>query len=74
LLLLLGWLTLSTPLLIRLKLSEQRTLSLDEAKEFVDQFVRDEQMEPGIMTRVRQRIRRAKSVADIADAVAEAHD
>jgi hypothetical protein len=45
LLLVLGWLTLSTPLLVRLRLSNARVLTLDEAKVLVIQVIKESSMD-----------------------------
>jgi hypothetical protein len=74
LLLLVGWLTLSTPLLVRLELSHPRAKSLQEVKEFVDQILSRSKLESGLLARLRRQIRHAKSVANMADAVAQARE
>lgn len=75
LLLSLGWLTLSTPILVRFNLSKPRALSLNEAKEFVDQIVaQDARLEGGQAVRLRQQILLADSVADMARAIAQVCD
>jgi hypothetical protein len=68
----LGWLTLSTPLLVRFNVSNRRTLSLNEAKGLVDQVIRESERDDRQKTLLRQQVESARSVADMARAIAQA--
>lgn len=70
----LGWLTLSIPLLARLRLSNSRTLTLDEAKTLVIQMIKESSTDREDAARLEQQVRKAKSVNRMARAVAEARD
>ncbi|MHA6881782.1 hypothetical protein [Ralstonia pseudosolanacearum] len=70
LLIAIGWITLSTPLLIRFSLSETRKLSLDEAKDYLDAMLRQSSMDPQQSAYAAKRIRRAGSVQEIASVIA----
>jgi hypothetical protein len=74
LLLAFGWFTLSIPVKVHLRLSEPQVLSLDEAKDFLDQIISKSQMNPSILARLRQQIRRSRSLDDMARAVAQTRE
>lgn len=74
LLLAFGWFTLSLPVKVHLRLSEPQALSLDEAKSFLDQIISKSQMSPSQLARLRQQIRRARSLDDMARAVAQTRE
>ena len=70
----LGWITTTLPFLIQFQSSESRVVSLDEARDYVDNIVQESRMDSDGATRLKQQIRRAKSVEDMARAVAQAGD
>lgn len=71
LLLFLGWLTLSTPVLVRLRISGRTTKSLTEAKELVDQVVTQSELNPERRARLRKKMRQCQSLAELTDVVAQ---
>ncbi|CCE08441.1 hypothetical protein BRAS3843_2730052 [Bradyrhizobium sp. STM 3843] len=75
LLLVLGWLTLSMPLLVRLRLSNSRTLTLDEAKTLVIQMINESSsMDQEDAGRLEQQVCKARSVHRIALLLDRAHE
>ncbi|WP_315783911.1 MULTISPECIES: hypothetical protein [unclassified Bradyrhizobium] len=74
LLLVLGWLTLSIPLVVQLQLSNSRVLTLEEAKALVIKLIKESSMDQEDAARLEERVRKAKSVHSMAQAVAEARD
>jgi hypothetical protein len=74
LLLVLGWLTLSTPLLVRLRLSKARVLTLDEAKALVIQVVKESSMDRKDAARLEQQVRKAGSARLMAQALDHARE
>jgi hypothetical protein len=73
LLILTGWLTLSTPLKVRLKLLNPKTLSLEQAKNYIAEIVRQSESDRDIADSLLQRIERARSFAGIIRAVDDAY-
>jgi hypothetical protein len=72
LLLALGWLTLSTPLLVRLRLANSQAVTLEEAKALVVQLIKESSMDQDDAVRLEQRVRRARSVPHMAQALDDA--
>ncbi|QGM48323.1 hypothetical protein [Methylocystis heyeri] len=65
----LGWLTLSIPVLVRLRLGNSKKLSLDNAKSLVSEIVSLSSMHPDVIAGVQKRVSRARSLVDITRAV-----
>jgi hypothetical protein len=73
LLLLLGWVALSTPVKVRFKLSNPTDMSLDEVRNFIGDIIRQEPLDPEVANRLRQRVQQARSFAGIVRAVYDAY-
>ena len=69
-----GTLLLVTPTRVRLELSEPRTLSLDEARSYVDGVVQGSRLDGSGKASLSKRIRGAKSVASMARAIEDAQE
>ena len=68
----LGWITLSTPMIVRLCLSNSLALSLNEARACACDALDNSQFDSENAAKLRQRILRAKSIGSMARAVSEA--
>ncbi|WP_347557572.1 hypothetical protein [Robbsia sp. KACC 23696] len=69
-----GWLFLATPILVRLKLSDSQAKSREDVRELLVQIVSESESGPELLNSVVKRIRRARSLRAMADALMEFYD
>lgn len=74
LILLFGWITLATPLIVRVRLSDTKLLDLDEARTYVNSIVDESGLFPDQIAELSQRIKRSKTVAAMARAIDRARE